>query len=270
MAQRTGADRFLAPRASAPSTRVFLVLAALAVLLLSGCGGGGDDDSSASTSSTESAQAKQQDQSSSSSASPKAKGKQGSKGSEAQEANAPNAGKQGPKIAQPQGERERGATPAEKEELTVADISLLSPSLQANPNAPANLTAKYTCDGKDTWPQLRWANVPPETKELALFVMNLQPVEGKLFFDWAVGGIDPSLEGIEEGRLPKGAVTGINGFGKRGYSICPEGSSETFFFTLFALPKALEPSPGFDPRTLRDEALAISGNGGILAATYTR
>ena len=50
--------------------------------------------------------------------------------------------------------------------------------------------------------------MPAGTAELVLYVMNVQPVEDRLFVDWAVAGIDPSLEGIEAGELPKGAVVG--------------------------------------------------------------
>jgi len=64
-------------------------------------------------------------------------------------------------------------------------------------------------------------------------------------------------------------VSGTNSFGRAGYEICPEGS-ETYFFALIALPKALSPRQGFDPHTLRNEALALSGNAGLLAASYAR
>jgi phosphatidylethanolamine-binding protein (PEBP) family uncharacterized protein len=130
------------------------------------------------------------------------------------------------------------------------------------------LPAVYTCDGKDSWPALRWAGVPEGTAELALFAMNVQPVEEKLFFDWAVAGLNPSLTGIEAGTLPKGAITGQNSFGKAGYSICPPGTGETYMFALYALPQRLSPGQGFDPRTLRKEVLALSGNVGLLPTAY--
>jgi phosphatidylethanolamine-binding protein (PEBP) family uncharacterized protein len=100
--------------------------------------------------------------------------------------------------------------------------------------------------------------------------MNIQPVGGELFFDWAVAGLSPDLEEIEAGKLPKGALIGRNSFGKTNYEICPEGGSETYMFTLFALPKTLSPSRGFDPGALRKAALGVSGNVGLLALNYTR
>ena len=105
-------------------------------------------------------------------------------------------------------------------------MSLESPSSQASSGGPQALPAEYTCDGKGTSPALRWQGVPPGTAELVLFAMNIQPVEGKLFFDWAVAGLSPELEEIEAGKLPKGAVVGRNSFGKTGYEICPEGGAK--------------------------------------------
>jgi phosphatidylethanolamine-binding protein (PEBP) family uncharacterized protein len=179
--------------------------------------------------------------------------------------------KQGSRIAVPKGAPEHGPTPTERAQATVADISMTSPALEAATGSSSALPAAYTCDGAGSWPALQWHGIPPGTVELALFAINVAPVEGKLFFDWAVAGLDPSLEGLEAGRLPKGAITGRNGYGHTDYEICPpEGKAETYVFLLFALPKSLSPSKGFDARQLRDEALQLSGNAGLLAASYTR
>jgi len=101
--------------------------------------------------------------------------------------------------------------------------------------------------------------------------MNVAPIEGKLFFDWAVAGLSPDLDGLESGELPKGAVQGQNGFGKAGYEICPpQGQEETYVFALYAIPERLSPAKGFEPHRLREEALAAAGHAGLLAASYGR
>jgi phosphatidylethanolamine-binding protein (PEBP) family uncharacterized protein len=175
-------------------------------------------------------------------------------------------GKHGPHIAPPKGQREPEPTPAEKAEATVADMTLQSPAIPAG-----TIPATYTCEGANSWPALQWSGVPAGTKELILYVMNAQPLGGRLFFDWAVAGLDPGLQSLEAGKLPKGAVVGTNSFGERGYSICPPtGSGETYIFALFALPKALSPQKGFDPRPLREEILDVSRNVGLLTAAYAR
>ncbi len=133
------------------------------------------------------------------------------------------------------------------------------------------LATANTCDGEDVWPELTWQGVPSGTAELALFVMSLRPVEGQLSYSWTVAGIDPNLTSISSGRLPKGAVMGRNSSGKVGYTVCPAmGSSETYIFTLYALPERLTARNGFDPNALRREVGQISSNGGLMAVSYQR
>src|SRR5690606_14535359 len=105
-----------------------------------------------------------------------------------------------------------------------------------------------TCEGKNVSPAIEWQHVPSDTEELALFVMNLQPVEGKLYFDWAVAGIDPSLGRLEAGEVPAGAVVGRNSAGQNEWDLCPQGAApENYVVALYAIPKSLNPKAGFDP-----------------------
>jgi len=149
-------------------------------------------------------------------------------------------------------------------------MSLQSPAIVASGGNLGRLAATYTCDGQDSWPALHWGGVPPGSAELVLFVMNMQPVEEVIFVDWAVAGLEPDLEQIKAGELPKGAILGTNSFGKRGYSICPTGAGETYMFALYALPRSLSPPKGFDALGLRKEVLDVSGNVGLLPAVYER
>lgn len=238
------------------------VLALVAMLALAGCGGG-DDSSDGSTSATASkasesdggAEGGKQTKGDSESG----EGKQGSDKS--------SNGKTGPGVAQPNGERESGITPEQRKKATTASIKLESPAFSAE----KPLSARYTCDGEDESPPLRWSGLPSEAAELVLFVLNLSPVNESLFFDWAVAGLDPSLTGLEAGEVPAGAIVGKNSFGKSGYSICPpEGKGENYIFMLFAIPQSLSLSPGFDPLSAREEVLAQSGNVGLLGASYKR
>jgi phosphatidylethanolamine-binding protein (PEBP) family uncharacterized protein len=173
-------------------------------------------------------------------------------------------------VPRPTGAPEPGITPEQRREATVASMTLQSPSSQPSSAGPQALSAEYTCDGRGASPALHWQGVPQGTAELVLFAMNAQPVEGRLFFDWAVAGLSPELEEIEAGKLPKGAVVGRNGFGNTGYEICPEGGGEAYVFTLFALPKKLSPDQGFEPLALRKAVAEASGSVGLLALSYTR
>lgn len=272
MEPRKGALGLLGPIAKSTSARGILALVLAAALVVSGCGG--DSDAETASTSRPAAEAEGAAQATGSPSRPvQAKGAPSAQGkspagSAATTPSQGGAGQGAPAPAPEGGERERAPTPQEEAEATVADISLTSPALMGS---GASLPPQYTCDGKDTWPALRWQGVPPGTEELILFAMNSKPLEGKLFFDWALAGIEAGTEEIEAGKLPKGAIAGRNGFGQTGYSLCPaEGETETYVFALFALTEALSPAKGFDPRQLRLEVLDVSGNVGLLAATYSR
>jgi len=231
------------------------VLVLAAVLVLTGCGGGNDSSDTAASGTSASSEAEGDS------------AKQG-KGADEEGKQSKSDAKQGSNAPQSEGEPEPGITPQQRKKATTASVTLESPAFKSGTALPA----KYTCDGGNVSPPLKWSGLPPEAAELVLFVLNFQPVDEALFFDWAVAGIDPATEGIEEGKLPPGAVVGKNSFGKRGYSLCPPeaGKSETYAFLLFAIPEALEPEAGFDSLTLREEVLAQHGNAGIITGTYQR
>jgi phosphatidylethanolamine-binding protein (PEBP) family uncharacterized protein len=271
--------------AKAVSAGTLLALTVVAALL-AGCGGGSSDSSSSTVAATgttaESGSAEAGGSSPAggggsgrSSGSAQAGGAAGVKGSDGPSGQSshgqpPSSGKHGPSVPMPKGEPEPGITPQQRREATVASMLLESPSVPPSSGGPGALPAQYTCDGKSTSPALRWKGVPEGTAELTLFAMNLQPVQGKLFFNWAVAGISPTSEEIKAGQLPKGAVVGRNSFGKVDYELCPEGSGETYMFALFAIPKKLSPSRGFDPFALRQEVTDTSGSVGLLAVSYAR
>jgi phosphatidylethanolamine-binding protein (PEBP) family uncharacterized protein len=272
MAQRTGDLGLLGPIRKVASAGAIPALAA--ALWLSGCGGDSDDPTQ-STERPPAVAAKEQAQEKASAPSDSAtqeqqqpQGKSPSKAD--QPTNSPQA-KQTPPIAAPEGERERGATPAERAQATVASMTLESPAvLTPQSGSTSILPATFTCDGKDTSPPLRWAGVPQGTAELVLFAINLAPVSEELFFDWAVAGINPNLQSLSEGELPRGAILGRNGFGKQGYSVCPKATEETIIFALHAIPSPSGARPGFDPLALRDAVLGQAGDVGLMAVTYAR
>ncbi len=274
MAQGTGAYRLLAPPGKARSAAVLAALL-VALFVASGCGGDSEDSGTQGTQSSTQSAAVDGSGADATTPSSKASSKQGAKtgkgnGSSpaSSKTSQPNQaqGKQAPPPAIPKGPREPEATPEQRAEATVASITLLSPAIGAPAGESTSpLPAAYTCNGKDTSPPLRWSGVPAGTQELVLFVMNLVPVNEELFFDWALAGIDPGLEELKEGELPKGAVLGRNGHGNRAYSICPQGKAETYIFALYALPQRLNAKPGFDPLTLRKEVMDLSGNVGLMA-----
>lgn len=129
---------------------------------------------------------------------------------------------------------------------------------------------RYTCNGADDSLPVRWSHIPPAIAELAIFVVNLQPLHGRIFFDWAVVGLGPASHGIAAGRLPAGAVVGRNSFGNVGYSICPSKGTheEGFVVRVLALPHALTITRGFDPESVYREAERSATAVGLAGGRY--
>ena len=133
------------------------------------------------------------------------------------------------------------------------------------------LPSQYTCDGHNIAVPLRWTGIPAGTAELMLDVLNVNPVHGQLFFDWAVAGLKPNSRGITAGKLPAGAVAGTNGFGRTSYDLCPaKGAAEKYVVVLFALPHKLGVKSGFDSTALRRQALRHATYEGFLFFSYKR
>jgi phosphatidylethanolamine-binding protein (PEBP) family uncharacterized protein len=131
------------------------------------------------------------------------------------------------------------------------------------------LPSRYTCDGDETSFPLSWHGVPAHSEELMLFVVNLLPVHNRLFFDWAVAGLQPRLHGLAAGSLPAGAVVGRNSFGAVGYRVCPaSGKASSYLAVLFALPRKLHLAAGFSAREARLQALSSTIGEGLIGAAY--
>jgi phosphatidylethanolamine-binding protein (PEBP) family uncharacterized protein len=160
-------------------------------------------------------------------------------------------------------------TAAQRAHVSIADIALSSPAVKRAGAGTSTLARQYTCQGANTSLPLRWRGIPAGTKELALFVISVRPVNGKLFFDWSIAGLSPSLTGLTAGQLPPGAIPGQNGTGHTTYSICPATNQlENYVIALYALPQKLSPKPGFDPATLREQAITLAHHTGLLLAAY--
>jgi phosphatidylethanolamine-binding protein (PEBP) family uncharacterized protein len=150
---------------------------------------------------------------------------------------------------------------------TVEKIEITSPAV----NTSQQLPARYTCNGADTSPPLHITGVPKGTTQLALDILNVEPVNGKLYFDWAVANLPPTLKNIPAGQLPKGATTGINSNGQPHYTLCPPTNKPTHYIAvIFALQHPLNTKPSFNATTTRTQALHNAKYEGFLSFTYTK
>lgn len=97
------------------------------------------------------------------------------------------------------------------------------------------IPSKYTCDGEDINPPLKFDNVPNEAKSLALIVDDPDAPVG-LWVHWTLWNIKPDITEIRENSVPQGAQQGLTDFEKSCYGgPCPPDREHRYFFKLYAL-----------------------------------
>jgi Raf kinase inhibitor-like YbhB/YbcL family protein len=121
-----------------------------------------------------------------------------------------------------------------------AKMKITSSAFQEGGNIPS----KFTCDGADLNPALRFDGAPAEAKSLLLIVDDPDAPVG-LFTHWLVWNIDPKTTEIAENSAPGGAVQGTNDFPKKGYGgPCPPSGTHRYYFKIFVLDRSLDLKPG--------------------------
>ncbi|MFO7795637.1 MAG: YbhB/YbcL family Raf kinase inhibitor-like protein [Promethearchaeati archaeon] len=92
---------------------------------------------------------------------------------------------------------------------------------------------KFTCDGDDISPHLRWENAPDNKKSFAILCDDPDASGG--WIHWIVYNIPPDVNEIPQGGPVPGSE-GKNDFGKTDYGgPCPPGGVHRYFFRLYAL-----------------------------------
>ncbi len=111
------------------------------------------------------------------------------------------------------------------------------------------IPARYTCDGQDISPPLKWTGVPAGAKSLALIVDDPDapdPAAPKMtWVHWVLCNIPPDADGLPEAvktnQLPHGTIEGLNDWRRTGYGgPCPPIGRHRYFFKLYALDTVLK------------------------------
>ncbi len=104
---------------------------------------------------------------------------------------------------------------------------------------------KYTEDGGDLSPPLKWDGVPVGTKELVLIVDDPDAPDPKApkitWVHWLVYNLPADSQGLAEGgALPAGAKSALNDWQREGYGgPCPPIGRHRYFHKLYALDTVL-------------------------------
>jgi len=116
---------------------------------------------------------------------------------------------------------------------------------------------KYTCDGENIFPTLKFSNIPEKAKSLVI-IMDDPDAPGGTFTHWIVWNIPANVTEIKEGadlNYPQGE----NDFGDIGYGgpCPPKGTTHRYYFRVYALDTFLNLPEG---ATRSDLVKAMSGH----------
>ncbi len=158
-------------------------------------------------------------------------------------------------------EKEKTKTTERKGESDMS-FELTSPAFENGDTIPE----KYTGDGGDLSPPLRWTDPPEGTQSFALISDDPDAPVGT-WVHWVIYGIPRTERELSEGvrdakTLDNGARQGKNSWPKIGYGgpAPPPGKPHRYYFKLYALDTELALGPG-----ATKEALLRAMEGHILA-----
>jgi Raf kinase inhibitor-like YbhB/YbcL family protein len=141
------------------------------------------------------------------------------------------------------------------------------------------IPARFTCEGQDLSPALRFTGVPAEAKTLALIVDDPDapdPAAPKMtWVHWILYNLPPTTtelpEAIAPDQLPPGTLQGCNDWRRTGYGgPCPPVGRHRYFHKLYALDAVLpdlhDPDKPLLEQAMRGHVLAEAQ----IVGTYER
>jgi Raf kinase inhibitor-like YbhB/YbcL family protein len=157
----------------------------------------------------------------------------------------------------------------------IMSIHIQSAAFQSGQPIPK----KYTGEGPDVSPPLRWSGVPAQAKSLVLVVDDPDAPKAEPWVHWLLYDLPPSVKDLPEGVPAKAnldapaARQGKTDFGRVGYGgpMPPKGHGvHHYHFKLYALDQALDLPPGIDKPKLLDAIGPHVIEEGELVGTYER
>lgn len=146
-----------------------------------------------------------------------------------------------------------------------SDMKIESTAFAAGTSIPT----KFTCEGDDHSPPLRWSGVPEGAKSLALIVDDPDAPDPaapkRTWVHWVLYDIPPTTtelpEAVRPDALPAGTREGSNDWKRTGWGgPCPPIGEHRYFHKLYALDVELgdlgQPSAKALAKAMRDHVLA--------------
>ena len=138
------------------------------------------------------------------------------------------------------------------------------------------IPAKYTCEGQNISPPLRWSTLPLSTKSHAIIVDDPDAPSG-VWVHWVIYNLPSSIAELFEGipklqLLPAGVMQGLNSWPRLGYDgpCPPPGKPHRYFFKIYALDTMLNLKAGVTKNDVLREMRSHILDEGQLMGTYQR
>jgi Raf kinase inhibitor-like YbhB/YbcL family protein len=115
-------------------------------------------------------------------------------------------------------------------------MKITSPAFEHSSFIPS----KYTCDGMNINPLLKFSDIPLEAKTLLVILDDPDAPMGT-WVHWTIWNISPKTTEISEDSCPEEGIEGMTSSGMTGYrGPCPPSATHRYFFKLYALDKTLD------------------------------
>ncbi len=131
-------------------------------------------------------------------------------------------------------------------QVKTMEIKLTSTAFKEGENIPS----KYTCEGVNISPELKWKDSIKEARTYAI-ILDDPDAPGGDFVHWVIYNIPSNIYELHEDitptrNIPDEVMQGTNSFGRIGYrGPCPpEGNAHRYFFRIYALDTALHLKDG--------------------------
>ena len=150
-------------------------------------------------------------------------------------------------------------------------FTLQSPAFKSETQIPV----KYTCEGLNISPPLKWYGAPMGTQSYVLFVEDpdvpTPQTPMRTWVHWIVYDIPAEVQSADEGELPVGGKCGRNDWMRADYGgPCPPIGRHRYFHTLYALDRFIA---NFESPTKRELLKSMEGHvldKAVLIGTYKK
>src|SRR5215216_4283594 len=160
-----------------------------------------------------------------------------------------------------------GAGTPRAERALPEPISVSSPAFAAG----AAIPDRFTCEGDNRSPPLRWSGVPAGTVEVALVVDDPDAPRGT-YVHWVLLAMSPADTELAEGAVPAGARQVRNSAGEAAYTgpCPPSGPAHHYRFTVYALQRKADVDGDASPGAAIAAIEAAATARGRLVGTFGR